>query len=194
MKRTVESVPPTGGCPGRGAVPSIWAGMLAAALALGVALTLGAPPPTSGVEELSRTALLPRLDLALHAGSGTAGPLAVASEPRAAGAAPCLGEICQPRVAVPGFEPRYGRAHRSELFVLALTRARMEPLASVAWALTATGLRFDWTPAALEGPGAGAHGWGSLFLRVRLRLDADNLPVFVPRPRWGQRPARRSST
>jgi hypothetical protein len=158
--------------------------MLADALALGVALTIGAPPAT-GVAELSRTALRPQGDLAfrLRAGAGAEGPLAVPAEPRGREAPPCLGDVCQPRVAVPGFEPRYGRARRSELLVLALTRARVEPLASIAWALTATGLRLDWTPAALDGPSAGGHGWGSVFLRLRLRLDAENQPVFVQRPR-----------
>ncbi len=153
---------------------------------LALALAIG-PRPAPGVAELSRTAFQrsPDLVLHLHAGLPFEDALAAPAEARRGRSRPppCLGEICQPRVAVPGFEPRYGRAHRSELFVLALTRAHVEPIATIAWALAATGLRFDWTPVAFDGPNAGGHGWGSVFLRLRLRLDAENVPVFVPRPR-----------
>jgi hypothetical protein len=153
---------------------------------LALALALG-PPPAPGMAELSRAAFRRSPDLALHLPGGESfeealatpvGPRRDRSRPP-----PCLGEVCQPRVSVPGFEPGYGRAHRSELFVLALTRAHVEPLATIAWALTATGLRLDWTPVAFDGPNAGGHGWGSVFLRLRLRIDAENVPVFVPRPR-----------
>jgi hypothetical protein len=159
--------------------------MLTAPLAVCLALALGAPT-ASGVAELSRTALRPHPDLALRLGGGVPAdePFAAASERRRdQGPPPCLGEICQPRVSVPGFDPSYSRPHRSELFVLALTRAHVEPIATIAWALASTGLRLDWTPVAMDGPNSGGHGWGSVFVRLRLRLDADNVPVFGPRPR-----------
>jgi hypothetical protein len=159
--------------------------MLAAPLAACLAIALGAPT-ASGVAALSHAALRPHADLALRLrGFAPAeGPLAgVAREAGTDGPPPCLGDVCQPRVSVPGFEPTYHRAHRSELFVLALTRAHVEPVATIAWALASTGLRLDWTPVAMDGPNSGGHGWGSVFLRLRLRLDADNVPVFLPRPR-----------
>jgi len=157
-------------------------------LAACLALALGAPAPSaSGVAALSRTALRPHADLALRlrAGPLSGGALAAAPGARrgADGPPPCLGDVCQPRVSVPGYDPGYSRPHRSELFVLALTRAHIEPIATIAWALASTGLRFDWTPVAMDGPNSGGHGWGSVFLRLRLRLDADNVPVFAPRPR-----------
>jgi hypothetical protein len=95
----------------------------------------------------------------------------------------CSGDICQPAVSVPGFEPSYGRAHRSEAFVALLTRAHVEPIATMAWALVVTGLRFDYSPVGFDGPNAGGHGWGSVFLRLRLRIDAQGGVVIPPRPR-----------
>jgi len=95
---------------------------------------------------------------------------------------PCLAGVCQPVVAVPGFEPRFERAHRSEALVLALQRANVEPLASLTWALVSTGLRLDWSPPVLEGPDAHARGWGSLMLRLRVRIDAENRLIFPKRP------------
>jgi hypothetical protein len=160
--------------------------MLAVPLAVCFALAVGAPT-ASGVAELSRTALRPHPDLALRLGiaSPAEGPFEAAPGARRdeEGTPPCLGEICQPRVSVPGFDPAYTRPHRSELFVLALTRAHVEPIATIAWALVSTGVRLDWTPVAMDGPNSGGHGWGSVFLRLRLRLDAANVPVFGPRPR-----------
>jgi hypothetical protein len=171
--------------------------MIAQTALAGLVLALGAPG-AEGVAPLSRSAVVPgdRLQLRLEAALLQHEALSAAAE--AANdrtPPPCLGDVCQPRVSVPGFEPRSLRAHRTELVVLALTRAHIEPLASIAWALTATGLRLDWTPVAVDGRHSGGHGWGSVFLRLRLRLDADNRPVFAPRPaERGQRPARRSST
>jgi hypothetical protein len=129
-------------------------------------------------------------DLALHLASpvreeGAAFALEGAPRRRAtdASAPVCSGDVCQPVVVVPGYEPRYGRVHRSEAFVALLTRARLEPIATIAWALVSTGVRFDYTPVVFDGPNSGGHGWGSVFLRVRLRLNAYNTPVIPPRPR-----------
>jgi hypothetical protein len=158
--------------------------MIAQTVLAGLVLALGAPG-SERVAQLSRSAVISRAGLQVHLAEALLRHEALAVAPEAVRDGtppPCLGDVCQPRVSVPGFEPRYPRAHRSELFVLALTRAHAEPFASVARALAATGLRLDWTPVALASPGSGAHGWGSVFLRLRLRLDADNRPVFVPRP------------
>ena len=98
----------------------------------------------------------------------------------------CSGDVCQPIVAVPGFEPRLSiRGKRTELVVKLLGRARVEPLATVMWALAATGLRVDFTPASFE-PGSlssGHGGWGHLQVLLRWRLDAANGPVWPERPR-----------
>jgi hypothetical protein len=169
---------------------------LVSAAGLLAALTVG--PPTTAVAELSHAAFHRAPDLTVHARRplvpgflDTGGP----GQPGRATPPPCLGDVCQPRVSVPGYEPRYGRAHRSELFVMALERAHLEPFATIGWALVATGLRFDYTPVVFDGPNSGGHGWGSVFLRLRVRMDADNVPVFPRRPGHGdQRPARRSST
>ncbi len=171
---------------GRGPYPR---GVLATALALFSAVALGAPglAPLAGLS--LGTFRLP--DLALHLGgprpegAGTTG-VALEGARRSAGSVGgpvCSGDVCQPIVSVPGFEPSYGRAHRSEAFVALLTRAHVEPLATMAWALVSTGLRFDWSPVAMDGPNAGGHGWGSVTLRLRLRLDAHNGIVIPPRPR-----------
>lgn len=97
----------------------------------------------------------------------------------------CSGEVCQPRVAVPGFEPKLStRGKRTELVVSLLGRARVEPLATVMWALAATGLRVDFTPGSFDrGLSSGRGGWGHLQVLLRLRLDADNEPVRPVRPR-----------
>jgi hypothetical protein len=83
---------------------------------------------------------------------------------------------------VPGFEPRFGRPSRSELAVAYLARAHVEPLATLGWMLVATGLRIDYTPPVLEERSAGPAGWGSLFVRLKFRLDAGNVPVLPRRP------------
>lgn len=148
------------------------------------ALLLGAPSATP-VAELSRASLHRAPDLTLHLGAAAlhdAGLAAMGGRAPDSTPPPCLGDVCQPVVSVPGFEPRYGRAHRSELFVLALERARVEPLATVAWALVATGLRFDWSPPVFDGQNVEAHGWGSVMLRLRVRIDATNHLVFPRRP------------
>lgn len=153
-----------------------------ALLGLAAALATGAPPVGGGGPW--RDGLVPPPDLALHAWEIPLdlGPLpGPASDPSSP--PPCLGDVCQPRVSVPGYEPRYGRLHRSELFVLALQRAHVEPIATLVWALVATGLRFDYTPVVFDGPNSGGHGWGSVFLRLRLRLGPDNVPVIPQRPR-----------
>jgi hypothetical protein len=112
----------------------------------------------------------------------------VATPPRAGPGAPaCSGDVCQPRVSVPGFEPRVSmRGRRTDLALALLDRARVEPLATVVWVMAATGLRFDYTPAVFdEGAGlsTGHGGWGHLQVLLRWRLDAESAPVWPVRHR-----------
>lgn len=142
------------------------------------ALTLGASSSPT-VQDLSRKVIAIRAEDVGPSGLDNAGParLDLAVSP------PCLGDVCQPRVSVPGYEPRYLRPSRTEFAALALERAHLEPFATIGWALVATGIRLDYTPVALDGPNSGGHGWGSAFLRLRLRMDAYNALIFPRRPR-----------
>ncbi|HEX9051110.1 MAG TPA: hypothetical protein VF841_11315 [Anaeromyxobacter sp.] len=157
--------------------------MLPSLLVLTTAIVIGAPS-AAPIAELSM-GMLRAPDLALHLrdpGPRDGTPSLDGAPRRQAGGPVCSGDVCEPAVSVPGFEPSYGRAHRSEAFVALLTRAHIEPIATLAWALVATGLRFDWTPVALEGPRSGGHGWGTVVLRLRLRIDAQGGVVIPPRP------------
>jgi hypothetical protein len=151
-----------------------------AALAIAVALgTAGESGARSLVGPLRSPDLAVRLVAVASHDSGVASPVAPAVSADAP--PPCKGDVCQPVVSVPGFEPRYERVHRSELFVAALDRAHVEPFASLAWGFVRTGLRVDWSPSAADSSNAGAGGWGSVMLRLRLRLDATNHLVFPQR-------------
>jgi hypothetical protein len=141
-------------------------------------LSLGAYPPARPP------------DLAVHAadaGTFDAPPPAVRGgslRVAAVGGIPvCLVDVCQPVVQLPGYAPAYSsRSAREEAFVALLTRSRVAPLETVGWALAASGLRFEYAPAAFDAASAGAHGWGKVGVRVRLRLDAHNGVVVPSRP------------
>jgi len=93
----------------------------------------------------------------------------------------CVGDVCQPRVAVPGYEPKLStRGKRTELAAHLLDRARLEPLASISHFLVATGLRFEFTPAALDRSTPRAGGWGRAQLSLRWRIDSSLRPVWSP--------------
>ncbi len=162
--------------------------VLSPLLALTAAVAIGASsgePIAEPIAALSR-GMLRAPDLALHLadrGPGSETPLSLDGGPRRRMGGPiCSGDVCQPIVSVPGFEPGYaGRDRRSEMFVALLTRAHVEPVATVAWALLATGLRFDYSPPIFDG-NARARGWGSFMLRLRLRVDAPGGGVVPPRP------------
>ncbi len=123
------------------------------------------------------------LDLRLRLVSG-GGKLAVGPGPSTEPwvPPPCVADVCQARVDVPGFGPSFDKPHKTELVVALLDRAGIEPFASVAWFFVATGVRVDWTPASMD-PSLGATrgGWGNLFLRMRLRIDSWNLPTVPDR-------------
>ncbi|WP_242344490.1 hypothetical protein [Anaeromyxobacter terrae] len=93
----------------------------------------------------------------------------------------CVGDVCQPRVSVPGYEPRLSsRGRRTELAAHLLARAHIEPLASVAHFLAVTGIRLDFTPAVLDtGLSRGPEGWGHAQLMLRWRIDAFGKPVWA---------------
>ncbi len=161
--------------------------MLTPALVLTTAM-LVATPDAEPLAELSMGALR-RPDLALHLvdepASGEAPHLDEATRRRSALGGPvCSGDVCQPAVSVPGFDPSYDwHDRRSEMFLALLTRAHVEPVATAAWALFSTGLRLDWSPPLFDGGTSRAHGWGSIMLRIRLRIDAQGGIVVPPRPR-----------
>jgi hypothetical protein len=151
--------------------------------ALATAVALGAAPGT-GARSLVGPLRAPDLAVRLVAvASHDSGVVSAGAAPVVSADAPppCKGDVCQPVVSVPGFEPRYERVHRSELFVAALDRAHVEPFASLAWGFVRTGLRVDWSPSAADASNAGAGGWGSVMLRLRVRLDATNHLVFPQR-------------
>jgi hypothetical protein len=117
--------------------------------------------------------------------------LALHSAPRRKGARPvsapvCSGDVCQPIVAVPGFEPSYSiRGKRTELTLKLLQRFPVEPFATVIWALATAGVRLDWTPPQLapDHYPPGYSGLGSFEIELRWKLDARGLPVFASRKR-----------
>jgi hypothetical protein len=115
---------------------------------------------------------------ALAGGGRRVAPAAKASDD--GGPPPCVADVCQPRVAVPGYEPRLSaRGKRTELAAHLLDRAGLEPLASISHFLVTTGLRFDYTPGALERDtlSKGAGGWGHVQVTLRWRVDPLLKPV-----------------
>jgi hypothetical protein len=127
-------------------------------------------------------------ELRLLALGGSPGPSLLAGEARRgdAGGPACSGEVCQPVVAVPGYEPRYSiRGKRTELTLRVLEKARLEPFATAAFWLAASGLRLDYTPPQLS-PGSyppGYSGWGRASIWLRFRIDATGTPVLPSRRR-----------
>ncbi len=130
-------------------------------------------------------------DLRLEAPGGAADPagpsarlVAVPDHRRDVAAAvppPCAGDVCQPRVSVPGYEPRFSiTGLRTRLTVSALDALRIEPVASVARWLEVTGVRLDYTPAALDAAqNPGTPGVSHFKVLMRVRLDAWGAPVWT---------------
>jgi hypothetical protein len=91
----------------------------------------------------------------------------------------CIGDTCQPRVSVPGFEPRIDtRGKRTELFVSALERMDAGILATVARSMAVAGVRLEYKPPQLQQAVPGRPGAGRVELLVRWRLDAWHDPVW----------------
>lgn len=148
-------------------------------------LATGAAPVEPASLRWSADGAVEELSLRLHGGGGAPLEIATAYDPNDGGPPPCAGDVCQPRVEVPGYQPGFRSVHRTELVLALLDRAHIEPLATLTWALVATGLRLDYTPPALDSDPGGHGGWGTVFVRLRLRLGADNVPTLPAR-----RPAR----
>jgi hypothetical protein len=149
-----------------------------AALAAGSTGRPGADPLLAPRVDAARLGVRMSLDAgapALALGDG-------AGAPERAGA-PCLPELCPPRVEVPGLSAPAVRPSRTELFAALLDRAGVEPFATIAWLFVATGLRIDWSPplASAGDPAAARGGWGSVSVRLRLRVDATNRPALPAR-------------
>lgn len=161
--------------------------MLPSLLALTAAIALGTPSaePIGALSMGTLRAPDLALRLADLEGAGASPAFGAPRRRSSAGGPICSGDVCQPVVSVPGFEPGYsGRDRRSEAFVALLTKAHVEPIATMAWALLSTGLRFDYSPAAFDSTtNVRARGWGSLTLRLRLRIDAQGAVVIPPRPK-----------
>jgi hypothetical protein len=87
-------------------------------------------------------------------------------------------------VAVPGYEPRFTtRGARTRLTLEALDALRLEPVATVAWWLAATGVRLDYTPAAMDAAATGGVGVAHFQVLMRWRLDAWGAPAWLERRR-----------
>lgn len=143
---------------------------------------LAGSAPTEGAELLA----IGRLAVASSAALEAVPRLAPAAKGDGdAGQPACVADVCQPRVSVPGYEPRLSiRGKRTELAAHLLDRANLQPLASLTHLLVVTGLRFDYTPAALDRSALAtrAGGWGSVGVTLRWRVDASLMPVWsVPR-------------
>lgn len=90
---------------------------------------------------------------------------------------PCMDDVCQPRVALPGVDPSFDiRGKRTEFALAVLDRLDAATISDVARAIAMTGVRFDYTPP--HGLDARA-GFGSVNLFVRWRLDAFGTPLWV---------------
>lgn len=107
---------------------------------------------------------------ALRIGPPMAGPVAPLQGERVGASGPaCLGDVCQPVVSVPGFEPRW-RKGRNELALGLLERADIQPISGLAALIVRSGIQVEFSPAVVD-PGT-RHGWGRLVLGYRWRLGA----------------------
>ncbi|HSD19026.1 MAG TPA: hypothetical protein VLC54_03250 [Anaeromyxobacter sp.] len=152
--------------------------MIVAWMSLVVVLAGSASSSSHGLRSIDRRVVASSASVAL-AGP----PFAARAVPADASVPPpCLGDVCQPRVAVPGYEPRLStRGKRTELAAHLLDRANLEPLASISHFLVVTGLRLDVTPAALDRSTLtnGSAGRGHVQLMLRWRIDAFGKPVWA---------------
>jgi hypothetical protein len=92
----------------------------------------------------------------------------------------CRAEFCQPRVAIPGNEPRFdSRGKRTEMALAAVDGLRLGVVSSAARAANAAGVRVDYLPSQLDTLSAGRGGFGKLSVGVRWRLDAWSGPTWL---------------
>lgn len=88
----------------------------------------------------------------------------------------CAGDVCQPRVAVPGHEPRF-RGGRTDVFLALLSRSPLRPVSAIARQVADSNLRVDFSPSFGQ---SSERGWGRVVVSLRWRLDASNAPVARP--------------
>lgn len=82
----------------------------------------------------------------------------------------CAGDVCQPRVAVPGLEPSF-RGGRTDAVLAMLAGVPFPAVSKVA--RTISNVRVDYSPAGA----AGERGWGKLVVSLRWRIDASGAPA-----------------
>lgn len=180
-----RGVPAARVLPRERAVGSLARMISAAALVVLAAHAVPAEAPLPALQSLATGALavpaaLRPLRLVAPSGASLLGAGAV---PLASGggAPACLGDVCQPRVSVPGYDPRYDfKGRRTDLALDYVRKLGPGPIAAVAAAVARIGVRVAFDPTRFE-PGHAplAHaGWGRFEVLVRWRLDALNAPVF----------------
>ncbi len=97
---------------------------------------------------------------------------------------PCLGDVCQPQVSVPGYGSTFNsRGARTRLVLEALDTLRLEPVATVAWWLASTGVRLDYTPASSDSAVNGGMGVARYRIALAWRTDAWLSPDWLQRRR-----------
>ncbi len=119
-------------------------------------------------------------------GRGAPAPLATPLPPdEAAPPPPCSADVCQPQVALPGYTSRFtAKAARTRVTLQALDAAHLEPVATVAWWIAGTGLRFDYTSRAMDvAANGGSVGQARYQLVLGWRIDAFGGPEFPHRER-----------
>ena len=86
----------------------------------------------------------------------------------------CSGDFCQPKVALPGYRPRFtARTTRAGRTLQALDAAGLEPAATLAWWFVGTGLRFERTSATMDASAnGGTVGLGYFQVVMSHRIDA----------------------
>jgi len=125
-----------------------------------------------------------RGDLPAWAQPGPPAPpvaLLVAQGPSGADNPACRAEFCQPRVSIPGQEPRFDtRGKRTEMALAAIDRLQLGAISSLARAANTAGVRVDYVPPQLDAwSGGRGGGLGKLAVAVRWRLDAWHGPVWT---------------
>jgi hypothetical protein len=92
----------------------------------------------------------------------------------------CYDDVCQPRVAVPGVDPKFDiRGKRTEFALAVLDRLNVGPVSSLARAIAMTGVRLDYTPPQIGDTLSARTSFGSVNVFVRWRLDAFSAPVWM---------------
>jgi hypothetical protein len=95
-----------------------------------------------------------------------------------AGMPPCLADVCQPRVAVPGYEPHYDTRNRGNgLIVFASQQKQLGAVASFAGLADTMGLRAQYLTGGALGSGPG--GKSMVTVGLRWRLDAWQTPTWI---------------